>query len=310
MKINISLLAVLFFQFTCISQCLSGDCKNGFGKYDFGFAIYEGNFKADKPNGQGTMDYGGGEKFVGNFKNGQEDGDGILYKKNVPTNVTYSNGKAKIREVQVVIGGNAPTVPGCVQGDCYNGFGIVKFDSGNRYEGNFVNGIKSGEGKFYFASGDIFTGTFKDNIYTTGLYNYGKEAMTFEGKFYSDGSPKTGKYYYATNKATVLVENGKITKIDNPVADEARRKAIEDSKPHSCSACGGAGMNAGVTRAVEKQSYYSINYVNSSGNTVGTSSGNVAKTTVYETSWPTECSACRGTGQERPRGIIINTGRY
>ena len=63
------------------AQCLSGDCQNGFGKFNFGFAIYEGNFVSGKPNGQGTMDYGGGEKFVGNFKDGQEDGAGKLYKK-------------------------------------------------------------------------------------------------------------------------------------------------------------------------------------------------------------------------------------
>jgi hypothetical protein len=307
-------LLLIFFLITqtlvCFSQCLSGNCKDGFGKYDFGFAIYEGNFVAEKPSGKGTMDYGAGEKFVGNFKNGQEDGDGVLYKKNVPTNVTYSNGKAKIREVQVVIGGNAPTVPGCIQGDCYNGFGIVKFDSGNRYEGNFVNGIKSGEGKFYFAQGNVFSGNFKDNIYTNGVFKYAQEQITFEGNYNSDGTPKSGDYYYETNKATVTIVDGKITKVVNPVAEKARKLAEEQSKPRSCSACGGAGMNAGVTRAVQKESYYSINYVNSSGNTVGTSSGNVARSTVYETSWPTECNACHGTGQERPRGIIINTGRY
>ncbi len=305
------IVVIVLLSINGFAQCLSGNCKDGFGKYDFGYATYEGVFKAGKPNGLGTMDYGGGDKFVGNFANGQEDGDGKLYKKSIPTDVTYVNGKAKIREKQVVIGGNAPIVDGCEKGDCYNGFGIIKFNSGNRYEGNFVSGAKSGEGKFFFASGNIFSGTFKDNIYTNGIFTYANERITFEGNYNADGSPKTGKYYYATNKATVLIENGKITKIDNPVARRADSLAVENSKPRKCSACGGAGMNAGVTRAVQKESYYSINYVNSSGNTVGTSSGNVSKSTVYETSWPTECKVCRGTGQEIPRGsIIINGGRY
>lgn len=302
----------LLFMITnfCLAQCISGDCKNGFGKYDYGFAVYEGNFVSEKPNGKGTMDYGNGEKFVGNFKDGQEDGEGVLYKKNTQLSVIYSNGKMKLKEKSVVIGGNAPTIDGCEKGDCYNGFGVIKFESGNRYEGNFVNGIKSGEGKFYFASGNVFTGNFKDNIYTDGIFNYANESITFEGKYNTDGSPKTGKYYYENNKATVLIENGLITKIDNPVAEKARKLAEEQSKPKKCSACSGAGMNAGVTRAVQKESYYSINYVNSSGNTVGTSSGNTSTRTVYETSWPTECKVCRGTGQQQPQGMIINTGRY
>lgn len=295
---------------TSFSQCLSGDCKNGFGKYDFGFAIYEGNFVAEKPNGQGTMDYGGGEKFVGNFKDGQEDGDGKLYKNNIPLDVTYRNGKVTYRSEKVVIGGNAPTVPGCVQGDCYNGFGIIKFDSGNRYEGNFVNGIKSGEGKFYFAGGNVFSGKFKDNIYTNGIFHYSKEMMSFTGDYNADGTPKSGNYYYETNKATVTIANGKIIKVDNPVARRADSIAVENSKPRPCLKCGGGGMIAGVTRAVQTESYYSINYVNSSGNTVGTSSGNVARGTKYETSWPAECSACRGTGQTYNPGTIINSGRY
>ena len=304
------LIFILFQVSYSFSQCISGDCKNGFGKYNYGFAVYEGNFSNEMPNGRGIMDYGNGEKFVGNFKNGQEDGEGLLYKNNVPNSVTYTNGKAKVKSVVTVIGGNAPTVAGCIQGDCYNGFGIIKFDSGNRYEGNFVNGIKTGEGKFYFAQGNVFDGTFKNNVYTKGTFHYHKEKMTFAGDYNQDGTPKSGSYYYETNKATVIIANGVIIKVDNPVARKADSLAVERSKPRSCSKCGGGGMIAGVTRAVETENYYSINYVNSSGNTVGTSSGNVSKSTSYQTSWPTECSACNGTGQERPQGIIINTGRY
>ncbi len=293
------------------SQCLSGNCKDGFGKYDFGYASYEGIFKTGKPNGLGTMDYGGGDKFVGNFTNGQEDGKGQLFKKNVPANVTYINGKAKVIKEIITVGGNAPHVEGCQKGDCHNGFGIVQFQSGNRYEGNFENGVKSGEGKFYFAGGNVFTGTFIDNVNANGTFLYANEGVTFDGNYNDDGSPKTGKYYYATNKATALVENGKITKIDNPVADAARRKAIENSTPKPCYNCSGAGMIPGVDRREEVESYYSINYVNSAGNTVGTSSGNVSKSMKTVRGWPTECKVCRGTGQLLPAGaIIINGGRY
>ena len=292
------------------AQCISGDCKNGFGKYDYGFAVYEGNFKSEKPSGKGTMDYGNGEKFVGNFIDGQENGDGVLYKKNIPQNVTYTNGKLKISENRVVIGSNAPTVKGCIQGDCYKGFGIIKFNSGNSYEGNFDYGIKSGNGKFIFTSGNFFTGTFKDNKYSYGIFNFAQENMTFEGSFNDDGSPKTGKYYYPTNKATVLVENGNITKVDNPVADEAKRLAEENSKPKMCMKCGGTGMCAGEMQMVQHEDYVPIHYVDSSGSLRDIQFGNVMKSVSYETSFPTKCTACNGTGQLINKGMIINTGRY
>jgi hypothetical protein len=301
------LIAVLLFSINGFSQCLSGNCKNGFGKYDFGFAIYEGNFVNEKPNGKGTMDYGGGEKFVGNFKDGQEDGDGILYKKNVPQPVTYTNGKVKIKTSPgVVIGGNAPTILGCVQGDCYNGFGIVKFESGNRYEGNFIYGIKSGEGKFYFASGNVFSGNFKDDVYTNGVFNYSKEMVSFTGDYNADGTPKSGDYYYGTNKATVTIVNGKITKVVNPVAERARKLAEEQSKPRSCTACGGAGMFGGGSKNV---TVYHELVIKSPGRQDRVHEY-ANPSTRKEFTMPTECSTCRGTGQAQNQGMILNTGRY
>ena len=33
-----------------------------------------------------------------------------------------------------------------------------------RYEGNWVDGIKQGAGKYTFGSGDVFTGTYENNV--------------------------------------------------------------------------------------------------------------------------------------------------
>lgn len=300
---------LLLFQNLVVAQCLSGDCKNGFGKFDFGFAVYEGNFKNEKPNGKGIMDYGNGDKFEGNFTNGQEDGEGVLYKKNVPTKVIYKNGIASEKKEVTVIGGNAPIIDGCLQGDCYNGFGIIKFESGNRYEGNFENGIKSGDGSFYFAGGNVFKGTFKDNIYSKGIFSYTNEHVNFTGTFDKEGLPKSGDYYYKNNDATVTIVDGKITNIINPVAEKAKKLAEEQSKPHSCSACGGKGMVGGGSKFVTTQGYSSTNYVNSSGNVQYTSSGNTMNSSKWVAVMPTQCNACNGTGQGRPQGTIINSGR-
>jgi hypothetical protein len=292
------------------AQCLSGNCKDGFGKYDFGFAIYEGNFKAEKPNGQGTMDYGGGDKFVGNFTNGQEDGDGKLYKKNIPQDVTYINGKVKVRVVQKSIGANAPTIEDCLQGDCYNGFGKIKFPSGNVYEGNFLYGIREGQGKFVFASGNVLTATFKDNQPVQGSFFYANEDTTFHGSFNDDGTPKSGNYKYPANKATVTIVNGVITNIDNPVARAADEKAEEEKAGKPCSKCGGKGMCPGKSYAQTTESYYTVNTYKSNGNLYSSSDGNVARKTTMVTSPPTSCSQCNGTGKVFGGDQIIMSKRY
>ncbi|MEO7975599.1 hypothetical protein [Flavobacterium sp.] len=304
------IILLLLTQIQSFAQCLSGNCQNGFGKYDFGFAIYEGNFKSGKPNGQGTMDYGGGDKFVGNFSNGQEDGEGQLYKKNIPQAVTYINGKVKVREVQKSIGANAPTIEGCLQGDCYNGFGKIKFPSGNSYEGNFVYGVREGQGKFVFASGNILTATFKDNQPVQGSFFYFNEDTTFQGSFNSDGTPKSGDYKYPINKATVTIVNGVITNIDNPVAREADEKAEEQKTGKSCTKCGGKGMCQGTAYAQATESYYTVNTYRSNGSLYSSSDGNVGRKTTMVTPPPSRCSECNGTGKIFGGDQIIMSKRY
>ncbi len=282
------------------SQCISGDCKNGFGKFDFGFAIYEGNFKEAKPNGQGTMDYGGGEKFVGNFKNGQEDGNGKLYRKNIPLDVTYVNGKVKLRQEQTIIGGNAPVVNGCVHGDCYNGFGIIKYDSGNRFEGIFKYGLIGDSGKFIYKNGDYFEGKFKNELNTEGKYYFAQENVTYNGSFYSDGREKSGNYYYPNNRATVTLENGVITNVDNPVAREAEKRAEEEKKGKTCSECNGTGMFAGVAQTQTPRESYTISYYSDNGygrhvERTEEIKSSLPNKTYY--SLPTTCSKCNGTGK-------------
>lgn len=292
-----------------VAQCLSGDCQNGKGTYDFGFAVYEGEFKNGKPNGTGAMDYGSGEKFEGNFTNGLEDGDGMLYKKGIPTPVTYINGRVKERMVENIIGANAPKVEGCIVGDCYKGYGEINFPSGNKYKGNFLYGLKDGKGEFQFNNGDVLTADFKENFPLTGTYSYAEKGVTFTGTFDENTEPKTGKYYYPNFKSTVEVENGQITKVDNPVARRADSLAVENAKPKPCPDCGGKGMKAGFTHARTEEHYYTKTYVRTDGSIADMSFGNVMKSTTYETTAPTVCSRCNGTGQT-PGGTVIMNPRY
>jgi MORN repeat len=51
------------------------------------------------------------------------------------------------------------------------------------YTGAYVNGRRTGEGRFYFANGDLYTGQWNDNVMEgSGRYYY-QSGQRFEGTF-------------------------------------------------------------------------------------------------------------------------------
>ncbi len=51
---------------------------------------------------------------------------------------------------------------GCVSGDCAEGYGIYKFDSGERYEGHYKNGLRNGYGIYTWPNGEAYAGEWFD----------------------------------------------------------------------------------------------------------------------------------------------------
>jgi hypothetical protein len=62
--------------------------------------------------------------------------------------------------------------------------GILKYDSGNIYEGQLLNGKRSGKGKMTFANGDKYVGMWKlDQMCDhEGVYSY-KNGNEYRGSF-------------------------------------------------------------------------------------------------------------------------------
>lgn len=64
------------------------------------------------------MNYGNGEKFEGEFVDGSEEGEGILYKNGSTKKVKYTKGKL-LQELTIVThGGNALKLRAVPQRDC------------------------------------------------------------------------------------------------------------------------------------------------------------------------------------------------
>eukprot|EP00831_Metopus_contortus_P013279 TRINITY_DN1537_c0_g1_i7.p1 TRINITY_DN1537_c0_g1~~TRINITY_DN1537_c0_g1_i7.p1 ORF type:complete len:216 (+),score=41.98 TRINITY_DN1537_c0_g1_i7:183-830(+) len=66
----------------------------------------------------------------------------------------------------------------------YTGKGVATYVNGDKYDGDFVEGIREGKGKYVYAAGDEYEGDFKNNT------KHGIGKMLYKPK----GEPK-GEYY-------------------------------------------------------------------------------------------------------------------
>ncbi len=290
-KLQTLLLAILITINFAFAQCLSGNCINGSGKYDLGFATYQGSFKHGQPDGTGTMDYGGGEKYMGDFVNGKEDGKGLMYRKDGSYEaVNYTNGKLVKKEKVVIVGANI-VVEGCLSGDCKNGVGTIILPSGNKYTGGFKDFQPQGTGTFNFASGNVLQAEFEKGVAIKGKLTYSTGEI-FTGSFNADGTPKTGKYLMSSQGDAVEIKDNTIYNVQSIAAEkiqqDAKAKAEHAKMFKPCSKCGGKG---GET--VQDSWKSSVKTYN------GTIYDEYEVTTHYGPPRGQACLYCNGTGEVR-----------
>ena len=142
-----------------------GELKNylrdGKGKYISSLEIYEGYWKEDQKDGDGSVVYKDGTKYKGKFKNNKFNGkgemkwiDGTNYCGEFLNNLFNGNGYLK--------GENNNTYNGNFDKGLFNGQGEFKWNSrGESYKGNYSNGKKDGKGEFRFKNGDIYSGNWE-----------------------------------------------------------------------------------------------------------------------------------------------------
>jgi len=72
----------------------------------------------------------------------------------------------------------------------------INYPNGNVYEGQMLNGLKHGKGKFIWVSGDVYEGDWKDGKRTgMGKYTWA-DGDVYEGGFLNGESTGKGKYTY------------------------------------------------------------------------------------------------------------------
>lgn len=156
------------------SQCVEGNCQNGYGVYNFGSAEYAGNWKNYQMHGQGTYKTNNGIEYEGEFKNNSRTGYGVLttpsgYKWKGEWRDDKRNGQGKaFRNGQLQRQGiwknNEYTGTGCIEGDCQNGSGTFVYPTYERYIGEWKDGIRHGQGIFYDKDGKVYNGEWQNDL--------------------------------------------------------------------------------------------------------------------------------------------------
>ena len=73
----------------------------------------------------------------------------------------------------------------CISGNCRNGQGTFLFDGGNKYTGQFKNGLQNGQGTHTYVNGGRYVGQWKDGKYHGhGVFtkNNGETYQAIDGK--------------------------------------------------------------------------------------------------------------------------------
>ena len=121
--------------------------REGFGELYTNRIHYIGQFKEDKLNGRGVIEFLKEEhKYEGEFKNNEINGKGIF---------TWKNGDI---------------YEGEMKNGKMNGRGTYKYVDGQIYDGEYINGIKEGKGRIILSNKVIYEGEFRGGY----RYEHGK----------------------------------------------------------------------------------------------------------------------------------------
>lgn len=164
---------------------------------------YEGEWTNGQCNGKGTYYWKNGDKYEGDWKDDKVNGHGTFY---------WADGGKYVGEFK---------------NNSFNGYGVRHFASGAKYAGNWKDGKKDGEGTYSWANGDRYEGDFKDDKrHGFGILYNADGSIAYKGEWENDRQkpstvtinyPKGEKYIGTVNangkphgNGTRYFANGKI----------------------------------------------------------------------------------------------------
>lgn len=143
--------------------------------------VYNGDYNQDRKSGKGEIvEIDTGDLiYRGDWHNGKKHGKGFW--------------KNKENGAQVAI------YEGEFANDLMHGYGVLKWENGDKYDGYFINGERSGKGVTLFSNGDKYEGGFLKNKFEGEAKYLWKSGEVYEGKFEKGKPFGTGAIQYNIN---------------------------------------------------------------------------------------------------------------
>lgn len=189
---------------------------------------YEGNWLDSKPHGRGIFQYANGDRYEGDFFNGQRHGsgamvyaDGSRYEGEWAAGNRHGEGLLIFASGETIRGvwvddqyqmdfarygyaGDTATLRNCNLVNCANGKGKYAYRDGNRYIGDFYNGVPQGVGTVYYKSGDRYEGGWKQNQpHGEGIMYYVNGRVT--GALWDFGKPVKKLFFEEQEKGSIVI---------------------------------------------------------------------------------------------------------
>ncbi len=137
--------------------------------------IYKGAFDSNgNPTGFGVMEYRNGNKFIGEYRNGQRyQGFSLFSSTGKVKQRQYSNGDVASdksrRDLKIMRAksyareGQSGTYSGPFKGNVPHGVGVFSYSNGDIFVGTYSNGLRHGEGTLCKANGKCYKQVYNNN---------------------------------------------------------------------------------------------------------------------------------------------------
>ena len=184
------------------AKCINGDCYNGIGTYT----------------------YDNGNKYVGNWKNGERHGEGTFFGE---SGSIYQGGwNDGIREGKETkyINANGDIFEGEYQGGMLK-YGKKTYANGDIYVGNFFYRYRQGFGSITYSNGDRYVGVWDYDL-MDGLGEYTYFNGTINKGYFEDGKFFGSKAKWDKKEKREKIAREKREKI----AREKRKKIVKEEK--------------------------------------------------------------------------------
>lgn len=170
--------------------------KSGYGLYSWdNGGTYVGNWTADQMTGYGVYTADNDDLIKGIFENGQLNGLGVTRTGDKWEQGIFTNGT--VTSAQTFYGNDVDT--GCTIGDCEDKYGKMVFANGDTYVG-FFKGGNLHMGTYSFASGAKYSGQFDSRGSFSGMGRFWFANGDYYGGSWSDGK-FDGRGYYSIKES-------------------------------------------------------------------------------------------------------------